>query len=64
MFIGSRVLHILLSLNLNWGLGAKLPALGDFLDLLSNYSIFRHVSAEIMSKNIWNLFIIVRLVCT
>jgi len=36
-------------------------ALGDFGDLLPKYSIFRHVSAEILSKNLPNLFIIVHL---
>jgi len=61
MGVGS--LHILFTLNINGDLGGEPPAFGDFGDILPKQSIFRHVSAEILPKNLRNIFIIVRL-CT
>jgi len=60
MFSGSGVgsLYILYSLNLNGGLGGEPSVFGDFGYILLKYSIFRHVLAEILPKNIQNLFII------
>jgi len=71
-FNGNRVLHN--SRHLTWtewsggktssrrkqrGLGAKPPALGAFWGFITKIIHFRHVSAEILPKNLPNIFIIV-----
>jgi len=55
-FNGSKVLDILWSFTLSRGLGRTPQLLTILGDLLSKYSIFKHVSDKILPKSLRNLF--------